>query len=102
MFNNTHTAHRGSHMKTQIEEKIENAESVGRRLAVGANELIDSAREHAGEYKERAKEMLHEANNTSLADVEKKIGNYIKANPGRSLLTAAAAGFVLGFLVSRK
>ncbi|MCC6547991.1 DUF883 family protein [Candidatus Sumerlaeota bacterium] len=89
-------------MKSHADEKVENAESFGRRMASGANDLMESAREHAGDYKDRAKDILHEANNTSLADVEKKVGSYIKANPGRSLLTAAAAGFVLGFLVSRK
>lgn len=71
-------------------------------LANGAEHLAESAAEQLGQYKEKAAQLLHEANNTSLADVEKKFGSYIKANPGKSLATAAAAGFVIGFLISRR
>jgi ElaB/YqjD/DUF883 family membrane-anchored ribosome-binding protein len=71
-------------------------------LANGAEHLAESASEQIDAYKARAQRMLHEANNTSLADIEKNVGGYIKANPGKSLLSAAAAGFVVGFLISRR
>ncbi len=73
-----------------------------RRLADNAEHMAEVANEKVKEYTGKAKDLLHDANNTSLADVEKKVGGYIRKSPGRCLLTAAAAGLVLGFFLARK
>jgi ElaB/YqjD/DUF883 family membrane-anchored ribosome-binding protein len=86
-----------------VKDEVQDEVSTGvRRIADNAEHMAEVANEKMKEYAGRAKDMLHEANNTSLADVEKKVGTYIKQNPGTSLLSAAAVGFVVGFLFSRR
>lgn len=89
-------------------ENAETMEAPGnvRKLATTAGELVESASGQVKEYAEKAavkaKEILHEANNASMADVEKKVGDYVRVHPGTTLLAAAAIGFVAGILVSRR
>lgn len=73
-----------------------------RNVAAKAEEVKETASEKFKEYKESAKEMLHEANNTTMADVEKKVGKCITNNPGNSLLAAAVVGFAAAFLIWRR
>lgn len=88
---------------TNTVKEVEDTVQTGlRRVANNADHMAEVASEKVKEYSEKAKEILHEANNTSLADVEKKARNYIRKEPARSVLTAAAAGFILGFIFARK
>ncbi|MDK2971668.1 MAG: C-terminal glycine zipper region [Candidatus Sumerlaeota bacterium] len=74
----------------------------GHKIVDAAGDLVDNASEQVKQYKEKAKNLIHEANNTSLAEVEEQAGAYIRENPVRCMAGAAVAGFLLGMLVSRR
>jgi len=59
------------------------------------SELAHAAGEHAADF-------LHDVNNTTLADVESRVTNYIQENPGRSVAMAAVAGAFFGFFWLRR
>jgi ElaB/YqjD/DUF883 family membrane-anchored ribosome-binding protein len=73
--------------------------------------MTDSVREQAARASELARERYGTASQTlrdgygrASADLDKlgkDVGAYVRDNPGRSVLAAAAAGFVLGLLVRR-
>lgn len=92
---NTSQSNGGKEMKDE-------AISGAHRVVDNVEDKADAAGEKLDEYKESAKNMMHEINDTSMADVEKKIKTRIRENPTSSLLGAAAAGFVVGLLLCRR
>ena len=76
--------------------------SGAKSMAENVGNIAEAAGEKLEEYKESAKEIMNEMNNTSLADIEKTVTTGIRNSPGRSLLGAAAVGFVLGILFCRR
>ncbi len=67
-----------------------------------AREKLHHLRERAAESYETATHKAHDLHervgDTSLKDVERSVGEYIKEKPGKSLLIAAAVGFAAGIL----
>jgi ElaB/YqjD/DUF883 family membrane-anchored ribosome-binding protein len=68
----------------------------------GARNMTEVAGEKIKEYAASAKEMMHDMNNTTLADVENKAGAYIRDHPGTTLLAAGALGFAVAVLFFRR
>ncbi len=68
-----------------------------------AREKLHHLRERASDTYETATHKAHELHDrvgdTSLKDVEQSVGEYIKEKPGKSLLIAAAVGFVAGLFL---
>ena len=83
-------------MNTQYVEEKKN-EAVD-----GARKIADTAGEKIKEYTESAKEIMHDVNNTTLADVERKAGTYVREHPGTTLLAAGAIGFALAAILFRR
>lgn len=71
-------------------------------LAENAGSVAQAASERVKQYTAKAKEVIHDVNNASLADMETKVGTYVSHNPGVSILAAATAGFVIAALVFRR
>ena len=73
--------------------------------------MTESVREQATRASELARERYGTAAQTlrdgygrATADLDKlskDVGTYVRDNPGRSVIAAAAAGFLLGLLVRR-
>lgn len=57
----------------------------------------ETAEENLEHVVEVSKEYLEKAKHTTIADLQKEVGNYVKSNPEKSLLIAAGIGFLLGF-----
>ena len=55
----------------------------------------------AGEFEERLQPQIKEATRT-LTELSDQVTTYIRANPGKCLLGAVAAGYVIGRIVRRK
>ena len=72
------------------------AEKVGtevRRSAQVARERYDETAENLREGYDRVR--------TQVGDVSTQVNRYVRENPGKSVLIAASAGFLLGLLVRR-
>ena len=82
-------------LSDKVADSIEAAES---RFQKVANELHDKY--------EKATHKLHDAYDkvadTSMNDVCNSVGGYVKRNPGQSMLMAAGAGLLLGYLMGRR
>jgi hypothetical protein len=64
-------------------------------------ELADQMEDAAREVERRVKPQLEEAKK-KLASFEEQVIDYVKANPGKSLLGALAIGYVVGKLAARR
>ena len=65
-------------------------------------ELRDKTREGYQKAAAQLHETLDKVGDTSLHDVQVSVRRYVRQNPGKSLLMAAAAGFVIGSLLRRR
>lgn len=83
-----HAGHDLQEVKDEVQNELENAKG--------------KIREGLHNVNEKAHEIWDKAADTSLHDMEKSVVNYVKKNPGRSLLAAAGVGLLLGiYLRSR-
>ncbi|MEQ8818888.1 MAG: hypothetical protein RLY93_01490 [Sumerlaeia bacterium] len=64
-----------------------------------AEEIAAQAREKAVQASERARDLHERYGDTSLKDVERSVGEYIRREPGKSLLIAAGVGALFGMYV---
>lgn len=105
----------GNNAKDQIKDVTENvsdrmrdaAHSAGERMRDAKesaqerlHEAQDAARDYSRWAKERGEDFYHRIQDTSMTDVEKAVTDYVRENPGKSLIAAAGAGIVLGLLFS--
>ncbi len=83
-------------VKKTVNEGIDAAKS---KVAEG----IETAKSNIAEGYEKVVEKAHEvwdkAADTSVHDAQASVTRFIRHNPGKSLLIAAAAGIVIGVLV---
>lgn len=63
------------------------------------NDYRDKASEGYEKAQARVTEWHEKVADTSLKDIETSVGDYVKSNPGKSVLIAAGVGFVAGFLL---
>jgi len=76
--------------------------SNGRKASSVVGRAVRDVINHDDEYIKQAKSVLHEVNNTSLAEVESRAVDWIRDNPGRSVMYAALAGAFVGFFWLRR
>ncbi len=82
-----------------VDEKIDAArESLGDRMG----RMKEKVNEVAEGVKARATELRDKIRETEWHDVTQKATEYVKNNPGKSIATALALGFALGFLLRRR
>lgn len=85
---------------------IEKTASAISRVVDDANtqpgKLVEKAGDKLEEIREKTMHVLHEANNTTLADVEKKAGDFVREHPGRTIAIAAVAGLLVGFFMRHR
>ena len=81
-------------------------EAAGRPASEPVREALSSlgtaAEEKARELLTVSREKLGEIRKKSLEDLYNDTKNYIRENPGKSLLAALAAGFILGRILRRR
>jgi ElaB/YqjD/DUF883 family membrane-anchored ribosome-binding protein len=63
-------------------------------------EMTEQFEKTARELEDRIRPQIDEAKK-KVSDLNVRAVNYIKANPGKSLLGALAAGFIIGRIASR-
>jgi ElaB/YqjD/DUF883 family membrane-anchored ribosome-binding protein len=62
----------------------------------------DAAARKAREFAEASREKLDEIKKKSLEDLYHDSKEWVKANPGKTLLGALAAGYLIGRLLRRR
>jgi ElaB/YqjD/DUF883 family membrane-anchored ribosome-binding protein len=72
----------------------EDVRELGRLAKEVSQEKLRETKEFAGEYVTKGKE--------KAGELEETVVTYIRQNPVKSVLTAAGAGALLGFLLSRR
>jgi len=81
-------------------------DTAGRSATEPVREVLSSlgtaAEEKARELLTVSREKLGEIRKKSLEDLYNDTRNYIRENPGKSLLAALAAGFILGRILRRR
>jgi ElaB/YqjD/DUF883 family membrane-anchored ribosome-binding protein len=81
-------------VRQQVRVVRDDVRELGRVTKGAAEEAFDEARRHAGDYVERTKQQVTE--------FEDQIVEYVRQKPLQSVLIAAGAGALLGFLLSRR
>jgi len=73
------------------------------KIKDAVRERLETAKAKAVEGYEKASEKAHEvwdkAADTSINDVHESVNEYVRKNPGKSLLMAAGAGMLVGFIL---
>ena len=88
-------------MDTRTSPLIDKANDVKQDLSELGSLAVDAARETAGQMKNGAVDM-YEKGCAQAKSVQTQTENYIKKEPLKALLIAGAAGFALGWLISRR
>jgi ElaB/YqjD/DUF883 family membrane-anchored ribosome-binding protein len=87
------------------------ADSAGREATGGSasepiretlSSLGDAAGDKAREILSASREKIDQIRNKSLEEIYDDAKNFIRENPGKSLLGALAAGFILGRIFRRR
>jgi ElaB/YqjD/DUF883 family membrane-anchored ribosome-binding protein len=84
---------------------VEDAELLMRETAGAAGERAQAARARAGESLRQARERLSGLEEELVAkakDAARDVDGYVRENPWQSLGVAAAAGLLIGLLISRR
>lgn len=71
--------------------------SARERLEDAAHGASEKFQERYGETAEHLRDRYHDVEK-SVGEVAEDVGDYVRDNPGKSILIAAAAGFLLGLL----
>lgn len=79
----------------------EGAEKTGRQIKEGASKARDAARQGVDSAKENLRVGYDKARK-DLDGLSEDVNEYVRQNPGRSVLIAAGLGFVLGLLLQRR
>jgi ElaB/YqjD/DUF883 family membrane-anchored ribosome-binding protein len=97
--------------ETGIDKAIDKTKSGLESARDKMREVSDSVKQQAGRAGEIARERYDAAAQTlrsgydraskDLDKLSKDVSAYVRDNPGRSVLAAAAAGFIIGLLVRR-
>jgi ElaB/YqjD/DUF883 family membrane-anchored ribosome-binding protein len=95
MHKNRHAA------RTDISTLAEDARALMAATADVAGEKVSEARERLTAALESVKEMADDARDKAVAGV-KATDKMVRANPYQAIAIAAAAGALIGFLVSRR
>lgn len=74
------------------------ATQIGSGLREGADRAGEAARERYAQFSENVRDGYHKARK-DFDGLSENVNEYVRDNPGKSVLTAAAAGFVIGLLM---
>ena len=88
------------HPKSSLDAAREKFQGMTQSMRDQASRASDAARERYG----TAAQTLRVGYGRASADLDKlskDVGTYVRDNPGRSVVAAAAAGFLIGLLVRR-
>jgi ElaB/YqjD/DUF883 family membrane-anchored ribosome-binding protein len=88
-------------MQTRTSPLIDKANDVKQDLTELGSLAVDAARETAGQLKDGATD-IYEQGCAQAKNVQTQTENYIKKEPLKALLMAGAAGFAMGWLVTRR
>jgi ElaB/YqjD/DUF883 family membrane-anchored ribosome-binding protein len=98
----------GEHMSEGLEKPkaspLDSARDKLHEVSESVKQQANRAGEVARERYDAAAQTLREGYGRATQDLDKlakDVGAYVRDNPGRSVLAAAAAGFFLGLLVRR-
>jgi ElaB/YqjD/DUF883 family membrane-anchored ribosome-binding protein len=90
---------------TDLKAVVEDAEELLRATAGQAGEKVAAARERAQESVRMAKERMAELQDDLAArtrELAEGADSYVRENPWQAVGIAAAAGLVLGLMISRR
>lgn len=88
-------------MHTRTSPLIDKANDVKQNLSELGSLAVDAAADTAGQMKDGAVDM-YEQGCAQARNVQKQTENYIKKEPLKALVIAGAAGFAIGWLLSRR
>ena len=87
--------------KTNVEEETLTEQAADKKEKV--KEVLQNVRENLShklhDGTEKAQEVYEKVSHTTIDDVTKSVSNYVKDQPGKSLLIAGAVGLVAGLLI---
>jgi ElaB/YqjD/DUF883 family membrane-anchored ribosome-binding protein len=89
-----------AHARGKLDTAREKLHEVSETVKQQASRATDVARERYDSASQTLKDGYERATH-DLDKLSKDVGAYVRVNPGRSVLAAAAAGFFLGLLVRR-
>jgi len=81
-------------MRQHAQAVREDLGNLGRAAKTVAQEKLDDARRYAGEQLDQGKQ--------KASEIEDQVEEYIRAKPLKSMLIAAGAGALIGYLLGRK
>ncbi len=84
----------GKQLKQQTATVREDLRELGRLTKEASQEKLQQAKQTASEYLERSRD--------KASAVEDSVVSYVREKPIKSVLLAAGAGALLGFLLSRR
>lgn len=87
-------------MESQTSPLVNKANDVKQNLTELGSLAVDAARDTAGQLKDGASDLLDQGC-AQAKDLQNQTETYIKKEPLKALLFAGAAGFALGWLLTR-
>lgn len=81
-------------LKDQVRTVGKEVAALGRQSKEAASEVVDDAKERVGEFYEQGR--------AKAGEYGDHVSGYVQDSPMKSLLIAAGAGVLVGFLLSRR